>query len=178
MAIRSLNSSHIKLCCQLIASQKSKKKCVGFSLLELIIGMLFMTWALLGFLALNSSSKQGAMDAYFEFIGFQAAQEAIEVLESFGYRWLLTRYMEPNVNPLSEYPKREWHNVIPKENFYYPEEVGYFDRWIEVEKISSGESNAIRITVKVKPKGQSKAMAYLNSSKNISLSTLVFEQPL
>ena len=149
----------------------------GFSLIEVMMGMLFLSWALLGAMSLLSSTNRGAMDVYYELQAFQVAQEPIEILQAFGYRWVKANYCSSRMNTLGLYPHRVWHDINPNHATNYPTDVDVFQRYIDVEEVARGDSRGLQVTVTVKPKEQSRAMAWLTWGKNISLTALILEQP-
>ena len=57
----------------------------GFSLIELLLAMIFLSLVMLSIMWLNSSSSRSSMDAYYEFMAIQLALEPIEVFRTFGY---------------------------------------------------------------------------------------------
>lgn len=146
-------------------------------MIEVMMGMLFLAWALIGYMSLMSATNKGAMDAYYEFQAFQVAQEPIEIFQAFGYKWVKANYASSNVNPLGQYPHRTWHDINPGHSTAYPSDVDSFQRYIEVEEVANGSSKGLQVTVSVKPKDQSRAMAWLSGGKNVSLTALIMEQP-
>jgi len=149
----------------------------GVSMIEVMMGMLFLAWALIGYMSLMSATNKGAMDAYYEFQAFQIAQEPLEILQAFGFKWVKANYCSSNMNTLGMYPHKTWHDINPLHSTIYPADVDAFQRYIEVEEVANGGSKGLQVTVSVKPKDQSRAMAWLSGGKNVNLSTLILEQP-
>lgn len=159
---------------------KIKKR--GFSMLEIVIAMAFLSIAILSILWMNRSSNQGSMDAYYEFLAFSLAREPIEIFRGFGYD-CLKDIAENKVSPPSRYPvvgnpasgfvDIEFDSMS---DLQYPAEARLFQRKIELTDISSGDLQGIKIKVTVAAKGQSKVDVWM-SRKAVSLESMVMERP-
>lgn len=159
---------------------KIKKR--GFSLLEIVIAMAFLSIAILSILWMNRSSNQGSMDAYYEFLAFSLAREPIEIFRGFGYD-CLKDIAENRASPPSRYPVvgNNTSGFVDIEfdsmsDMQYPAEARLFQRQIEFTKVDTGGLNGIRIKVTVAAKGQSKVDVWM-SRKSVSLESLVMERP-
>lgn len=157
----------------------------GFTLLEILIAMAFMTVAMLGMFSMNQMSNRGSMDAYYEFLAFSLAREPIEVYRNFGYDYL--KSLTTGHTALKFYPigKRSIKQDVGVPGYLidYPAEAAMFDREIILKPITilSGakDINAIKITVIVSTAnldGKSKAQAWL-SRQQVKLESIVVEQP-
>ncbi len=157
----------------------------GFTLLEVLIAMVFMTVAMLGMFSMNQMSNRGSMDAYYEFLAFSLAREPIEVYRNFGYDYLLS--LTTGHSPLKFYPigktSLKQFVGIPGYELDYPAEAAMFDREIILRPIninSDGATiNAIKITVLVSLanlEGKSRAQAWM-SRQEVKLESIIVERP-
>ncbi|MFZ2958445.1 MAG: prepilin-type N-terminal cleavage/methylation domain-containing protein [Candidatus Ozemobacteraceae bacterium] len=141
----------------------------GFTMIEVLIAVTIMAVALLGLLTLNSSSNRGAMDAYFELLGVQLAQEPIEVFQTFGYSWV-----DAYRDDLTDYPLNVWKDIPPAAR--YPAEATMFQRRIELTQLTENGLNFYRMCVRVAPKGDNRVKNWL-SRPEISMEALIAERP-
>ena len=145
----------------------------GFTLVELLVSMLFLSLVLLGLLMMNSSSTRGSMDAYLELLAFTLAKEPIEVFRNFGYEWT-TNY--PN-HPLPKYPLGN-HPVVGGSGIdRYPFDEGTFEREISLHPFQDPQTKIgmIRVRVTVRPRTQH-ARAWFSRKDGVSLEALLFEE--
>ncbi|GAB4271472.1 MAG: hypothetical protein Kow0029_09200 [Candidatus Rifleibacteriota bacterium] len=149
----------------------------GFSLLEIIIAMAFLSVAILSMFWMNRSSNQGSMDAYYEFLAFSLAREPIEIFRGFGYD-ILKEIKDGNISPPARYPVGAMTDITwdPLSELQYPAEASLFQREIDLTEVSTGNLNAIKIKVTVAAKGQSRVDVWMRR-KSVSLESLVMEQP-
>ena len=148
----------------------------AFTLIEMLVGMLFLSLALLGLMTMNSSSNRGTMDAYYEFMALSLAQEPIEIFRGFGYHWLVDLQAGRIAAP-PEYPLG-WSEIRDQSfaEVSYPSEACLFQRHIELTPLENGGVRAIRVRVRIGPKAQTRAAAWL-SRTDVSLDALILEQP-
>ncbi len=149
----------------------------GFSLIEIIVAMAFLSIAILSIFMVNRSSNQGSMDAYYEFLAFSLAREPIEIFRGFGYDTLKEIY-DGNISPPARYKVGDFEDIEfdALSDLQYPAEARLFARKIELEHVNTGDLNAIKIKVTVAAKGQSKVEVWM-SRKAVSLESLVMERP-
>ena len=112
----------------------------GFSLLEVIIAMAFLSVAILSMFWMNRASNQGSMDAYYEFLAFSLAREPIEVFRGFGYDYL-KMIADGNVSPPSWYPVGAMKDIEfdLMSDMQYPAEARLFQRLIELTPVTAGK---------------------------------------
>lgn len=149
----------------------------AFTLVEILVAMIFLSLALLAFLWMNQASNKGAMDAYYEFTALSLAMEPIEIFRGLGFEWLKEYGKSIPINP--EYPLKTWTQVSDTSDAdtSRPSEVTFFSRHIEVDNLPVQESpQGMKITVSVRPAGQNRVMAWLSRSE-IQVSVLLFERP-
>ncbi|GAB1352465.1 MAG TPA: prepilin-type N-terminal cleavage/methylation domain-containing protein [Candidatus Rifleibacterium sp.] len=149
----------------------------GFSLLEVIIAMAFLSVAILSMFWMNRASNQGSMDAYYEFLAFSLAREPIEVFRGFGYDYL-KMVADGNVSPPAWYPVGTMKDIefSLMSDMQYPAEARLFQRLIELTPVTAGKLQGMRIKVTVAVKGQSRVEVWM-SRKAVSLESLVMERP-
>jgi type II secretory pathway pseudopilin PulG len=149
----------------------------GFTLIEILIAMMFMSFAILSYLWLNQASSRGAMDAYYELLAFSLAREPIEIYRGLGYEQL-DRYIVHGDAPLPRYPLGAWTPLTddPFSSVQYPPEALQFSRHISLTPVNQHGVKAIRITSTVAPKGQSRVELWL-TRRAITLESLVMERP-
>lgn len=149
-----------------------RRKRRGFNLIELLMAMLFLSFVMMGVLYLNSSSNRSSMDAYFEFMATQLALEPIEIFRTFGYDWMKSYA----THQLDDYPIGE--SEIKNRSIRHPAESTLFLREIILVPIdgTSEIPNAMRVKVRVYPKGQSRARAWL-LRQDVAMESLIFERP-
>lgn len=150
----------------------------GFSLIELLLGMLFLSVVLLGIIWLNSSSNRSSMDAYYEFMATELALEPLEVFRSFGYEWV----KQYPGNVMNSYPLHDFEDITSPLNgsgFQYPAEASLFQRKITLQELrgTGATPNAMRVRVEVIPKGDGRASAWLLRKEPIRMETLIVERP-
>lgn len=150
----------------------------GFTILEILIAIMFLAFAILSFMWLNQTSNRGSMDAYFEFLAFSLAQEPIEIYRGLGYEQVC-RYLTNSDAPLPKYPLDTWIDITddPTSDAQHPPDAAMFSRRIEMQPVTKDGLKAIKITVMVQPKGQSRVEAWL-SRQRVTLDSLIMEKPL
>ena len=149
-----------------------KQKRCGFSLIEVLLAAFFLSMVLIGILWMNSFSGKSSLDAYYEFLALQLAMEPIEVFRAFGYEWL-KNYAD---HPLPDYPVG-WADISQnstQKKVKHPLECRYFQREITLTPVTKGNQKAVRITVRVAPKAQTRVKTWL-SKDVVSFSSLVVE---
>ncbi len=149
------------------------KKVAGFSLVEVLIGLVIMQIALLSFFMINESSNTKSMDAYYEFLAESLGKELIEFTHGMGYEWAKKYIDKPDLFPLGS-----WHGVLEKPIFSdtsYFREADSFERRVNFKKVSkSGEG--VLVTIDIRVKENNRAASWLTRNY-ISFSTLVMEKP-
>lgn len=162
------------------------RKKLGFSLIEILVGMFIMAIVLLSFFAINQSSSHQSMDAYYEFIGNTLGNNVIEFCQGMGYEWT-NRYIDkPYIFPLDT-----WHEVVDHSNLsnstsilpvgHYQEIESYehFERHVVMKKIlgtKEGSGNGILVQIELRIKDENKVRAWM-SRNNLKFVTVVMEQP-
>lgn len=145
----------------------------GFSLVEVLIGLVIMQIALLSFFMINESSNSKSMDAYYEFLAHSLGKELIEFTQGMGYEWAEKFSKTPDLFPLDT-----WHGVLEKPIFSdtsYFREADSFERRVNFKKVEkAGKGFLITVDIRVKEKGR--ASAWL-SRNFISYTTIVMEKP-
>ncbi|MBF0498495.1 MAG: prepilin-type N-terminal cleavage/methylation domain-containing protein [Candidatus Riflebacteria bacterium] len=142
----------------------------GFTMIEVLIALFVLAVALLSLMSLNSSSNRGAMDAYFELIGMQLAQEPIEIFQAFGYEWV-----EAYRDNLTDYPISQWKDIPVSP--LRPVEATLFQRRIELEQIQNDNGVSFyKIRVLVAPKGENRVKNWLSRAE-ISMEAMIVERP-
>ena len=154
----------------------------GFTFLELILGLFLFAMLMAMVFPVLSSSSQTSMNAHYEFVAMQIAKEPLEVFRAMGYRWIQACADSPQNNPLGDYPLNSWHSIRNPlfgnpQNPIHPAETEMFDRMITLDRLQKNGINGFFMTVLVKPKNQTKVMAWFRREM-ITLSTIIFEQPL
>jgi len=156
-----------------------------------MIAVVVMAVALLSVMMMNSYSSKGTMDAYYQLLAMQLAQEPIEIFRAFGYNVLKTGSVIPG------YPLNTWADVTELQNLYQPDtgsplpdgrypwvvrgaarpvDSTMFQRYITLTAVNMGTQNGIRITVRVKKKGSTRVGTWL-SRDLVTLESLLMEVP-
>ncbi|MBF0543015.1 MAG: hypothetical protein HQM08_01210 [Candidatus Riflebacteria bacterium] len=157
--------------------KKQRRK--AFTLVELLIAMVFLGVALLGILSLISSANRQTMDTYNEFMAMQLALEPIEIFRSFGYSWVLAY----SSHSISEFPLG-WSDIMdqPLGPIIHPAEaIRFFQREISISEVSTNLNSSntlkgVKVTVRVSPKEQTKVAMWL-SRNEIKVETIIWERP-
>lgn len=147
----------------------------GFSLIEVLIAMLFLSVVILGLMWMNSFSTRGSNDAYFDFTASQLALEPIEVFRSFGYEWLTTY---GGSHYLLDYPLETWIDIESgggRPGIARSGDAALFKRTISVVPVA-GPPRAMRVTVQVAPRNQSRASTWLMRDV-VTMNGLIVERP-
>ena len=145
----------------------------GFSLVEVLIGLVIMQIALLSFFLINESSNTQSMDAYYEFLAHSLGKETVEFSQGMGYSWAKKYITKPDIFPLDS-----WHGVLEKPIFSdtsYFREADSFERRVNFKEVSKG-GEGILVTVDIRVKPNNKASAWLTRDF-ISYTTIVMEKP-
>jgi len=149
----------------------------GFSLVEVMIAMIFFALVLLGFLGVASSANRQSMDAYYEFTAMQAAVEPLEIFRAAGFE-LVNEYGK---HPLPEYPLG-WSDLrdLPGAAVQHPIEWGMFQREITIDPPqplpTADNRRAIRVRVRVMPRQASRAATWLTRD-GVAVESLIVELP-
>lgn len=150
----------------------------GFSLLEIVIAMAFMSIAILAMMWLNSASTRGSMDAYYEFMAFSLAREPIEIFRGFGYETLYEIYNDNSLAPTT-YPVNRYINMAdimnPMAQIQYPVDAEMFQRRIDLTHVEHNGMNGIRIKVTVSVVGQTRVELWMRK-QSVALETIVPER--
>ena len=126
----------------------------GASLLEVLIAGIILVIGLLPLLMLNRSSNQLTLDAYFEFMAVQLAQEPIEVFRSVGY---------PACTKLAHFPIGVSEGISERDSVY-PAEAAMFSRQITLDV---SKPPLCLVTVKVFPRLGTGAEAWMRPGKEV-----------
>ena len=145
----------------------------AFSLVEILIGIVFLVFALLGMLQMNQISNRGAMDSQFELLANCLANEPIEVYQHLGYAWL-----KENPKGLPAYPIGG-SIPIPDEpfaNVKYPISAVHFQRGIEIEALPENDGvKGFRMRVAITPVDGGAAAVWL-SRDQVRQEALILEE--
>ncbi|MBF0547683.1 MAG: hypothetical protein HQM08_24805 [Candidatus Riflebacteria bacterium] len=146
----------------------------GFSMVEILISLLFIALVMVGISNVNIMANKSSMDAYYEFLAVQLAQEPLEIFRAFGYDWL-SNYQS---HALADYPLDTWNQVLSSKagGIQYPQEAELFQRKVSLKSISTSPVKAIRIKVQVAPRDMSRAKIWLSQS-DVSMEAIVCERP-
>lgn len=150
----------------------------GFSLIEIIIAMAFITVAILSIFMMNRSSNQSSMDAYYEFLAFSLAREPIEVFRCFGYDCLKDS-LDSGVSPNSRYnTDGNFHDIEfdVLSDLQYPAEARLFQRKIELASVNSGGLSGVKVKVTIAAKGQSRVDVWMRR-ESVLLESMILERP-
>lgn len=144
------------------------KSRLAFSLIEILIGMVFLTFACFGLLLLNQTSTRGTMDAQFEMLAHSLCQEPIEVFQHLGFAWV--RDVANGSKPgLPAYPIGSWVSLEdpPFPGVMRPVDAVQFQRRIDVEPapLEAGGCRGIRMVVLVAPVAGGPAAAWLSRNQ-------------
>jgi hypothetical protein len=101
---------------------------------------------------LNYSSNKRSIDAGYEFLAVQLAQEPLELFRAVGY---------PECTTLEDFPVGTLEHVSNK-NGVYPAEVEMFDRLIT---LNTSKLPFCSVTVKVYPRSKTRALYWMGSDK-------------
>ena len=145
----------------------------GFSMVEIIIALVVMQFALLSFFMINHSSNAKTMDAYYEYLSESLGEEVIDLCHGMGYKWAIKYIKHPDIFPLNK-----WHSCVAKPIFdkdSYFKECGAFERYVTFTPKTVG-GNSILITVKLRVVKNSHAKSWL-SRDGLTFSTLLVEEP-
>ena len=148
----------------------------AFSLVEILVALLFISLTLFSLFQLNQQSSKGSMDAYYETLALSLAREPLEVFRGLGFAWL-DDCLNGKVPPLAEFPFDD--QVVgedPASEFTYPTEASQFRRRIDVEPCSDQGLRGYRIVVQVYPSGENFVQKWL-SRKKIELRGVIVELP-
>ncbi|MBF0406906.1 MAG: hypothetical protein HQM10_06110 [Candidatus Riflebacteria bacterium] len=151
-----------------------KHKIRAFSLIEVLIAVVFLSTIIVGIVNMNYMSNRSSMDSYYEFLAMQLAEEPIEIFRIFGYTWLSTYGTSHSI---PEYPLDMWKPVESgnMSGVQYPPEALLFKRKISLRPLT-GRVKGIRIKVQVAPREQSTAKIWLSQS-DVSMEAIVCETP-
>lgn len=133
----------------------------AFSLVEILIGIVFLVLALLGMLLVNQSSSRGAMDSQFELLAHCLAQEPIEVFQHLGYSWI-AKVVGGTAPGLPAYPVGQMVPITeaPFAEVMHPVDAVQFQRRIDIEPtpLEKDGVKGFRVTVTVAPVGGAAAV--------------------
>lgn len=145
----------------------------AFSMVEIIIALVVMQFALFSFFMINHSSNSKTMDAYYEFLGESLGEEVIDFCQGMGYKWALKYIKSPDLFPLNT-----WHGCLDKPIFErdsYFRECDSFERKVRFSK-QTKDGNSILITIEIRTKEKTKVKSWL-SQNSLWFSTLLVEEP-
>ena len=146
----------------------------GFTLVEILIGLVILQVALLSFFAINQSSNSRSMDAYYEFLACSLGKEVLELSQGMGYKWTAEFKAKPDLFPLDS-----WHGILEYPIFdktSYFSECADFERKVSFTAISGNVAGTL-VQVFIRPKKDNKASSWL-SRDSLSFSTIVMEKPV
>ena len=124
----------------------------ALTLFELLIVTLVISLAMLPLFTLNRSSQELTLDASYEFLALQLAQEPIEVFRAVGY---------PACTTLADYPLGA---VLPINRYddRYPPEAAMFERLVVLD---DSRLPQCVVTVQVFPRADTAARSWMRSRK-------------
>jgi type II secretory pathway pseudopilin PulG len=148
----------------------------GMTLLEILIAILLISFAILPLFQLTRAAQRETGDASLEFLAFSLAREPIEIFKGVGFKGTLPmaragRSGFPDL-PLGE-------KVIedrPFSPFQHPAEAGWFKRSISLEEVERAGVRAILVTSVVSPADPRKGGRVLSRGEVVATALLV-EQP-
>ncbi|MBF0407196.1 MAG: hypothetical protein HQM10_07575 [Candidatus Riflebacteria bacterium] len=145
----------------------------AFSMVEVLIAIIFLATVIVGITNVTFMASKSSMDAYYELLALQLAQEPIEIFRTFGYMWLSTY----STHTLPAYPLDTWNPVSSPAigGIQYPPEASLFQRKITLKPIT-GAINAVKVKVQIAPKELSRVKIWLSQS-DISVEALICEKP-
>ena len=124
----------------------------GFTLVEILIAAAVLAIGVLPLLLVNRSSNKLTMDAYYEFLATQLANEPIEVFRAVGY---------PTCATLPGYPVGRVETIDNLDG-RYPPEATMFEREITLDP---SPAPLCHVTVRVFPRAGSGAHAWIRQGK-------------
>ena len=149
----------------------------GFSLIEILVALMFIAFAMLALLWSNQMSQRGAMDSQYELLANSLAQEPIEVYQYLGFRWI-RQLMAGKVPPLKAYPIGIWSKLAqdPLAKVQHPVGAGQFMRRIDIDSTPMERQGVkgYRLRVTIAPTAGGAAAAWLSRDK-ITQEVLIVE---
>ena len=131
---------------------KSRRHRYGFSLIEILIALVFLSLAFSSMFLFFSSSRRGTQDVYREAIAQTLAQEAVEWLSALGFE-KLTALQSSSANELQSrlgldtFVKVTAVQLDDGSFINYPEEYRSFERKIQLQSLPDDRIIIIRVTV-------------------------------
>jgi hypothetical protein len=121
----------------------------GFSLLEVLLAVIFLTIGLTALFSVFTFSNRGTLDAYRETLAYCLAQEGLEFVAGLGYDELLNR-LENDVEFVRRVAPDRYRDPleIPYDDGsvpVYPEDFRQFERMIEI--VNDADCQARRVVV-------------------------------
>lgn len=149
----------------------------SFSLVEILIAMLFLCLVIFSYLLLNHYSARGTMDAYYEFLATSLVEEVFTIFQAGGYDFVKKYGSE--IPFLPDLELNTWQQISPNFNlnnksYDRPSEVSMLERYVSLEEIKGNDIDGYKITVKIRPVTSSRIAAYLVRNI-IELSTIIFK---
>lgn len=124
----------------------------GFSLVEVLIALVFLTLAFSSLFLFFSSSRRGTQDVYREAIAHTLAQEALEWVSALGFE-KLTALQANSTNALATrlgldtFVKIDAVQLDDGSCIAYPEEYKSYERKIELLPFSNDRVMIVRVTI-------------------------------
>lgn len=162
----------------------------GFTLVELLIGLVILLLSLMAFFTVNQSTSSRSMGAYYKYMAFSLGREVIDYSQGMGYKWAVAHMKSTSKEPfpLSKDGVSGWHNIsdyfifsknitgasIDLNDAYFAE-CEMFERKIEFKEVNKGKYKGIRIIVQLRMKKGSRVARFL-SNKALTFSSTIMEQ--
>ena len=133
-------------------SRPAGRRSAGFSLVEILIALIFLMVAVTSMFSFFSSSNRGTLDAYRETIAHSLAQEALEWVSGLGYEKILSLQANP-MNPLADRLGLDTFVKVDKvflddgSVINYPDGYKQFERKTQIVHYPADKVFLIRVTV-------------------------------
>lgn len=128
----------------------------AFSLVEVLVALIFLMLAAVGLFGFFSSSSRNAHDACRETVARSLAQEALEWVGGLGYEALLRQNGDAASLLARRFAPGRFQpiDILPRDDgsvLYYPPEYQQFERQVELEHSAAERLFVVRVTVR--PRG-------------------------
>jgi len=152
-----------------------RKRKEGFSLVETILAVLFLSIASIGIFSMISHSNRSSMDANLFFLANQLALEPLEVFRAFGYESL----GEIGSVPIHGYEVGTWADVPSSDigsGIERPGGATSFERKIDLTKVELSGTKGFLVSVRIRPVISGKARIFMRKEEVVR-SALLLERP-
>jgi prepilin-type N-terminal cleavage/methylation domain-containing protein len=147
----------------------------GLTLLEVVIAVFILSFAVSGILLMQSSSQRGTLDVYYEFLAVSLAKEPLEYYRGRGFRWLKKNFQK-------QHESNDQFVLGKVYSFFgdgsdYPCEAGLFQRKIEITPDDKDHPQVYEITVQVYPKDKNSFARLIGGKDEVTLLGAIFDGP-